>query len=290
MTPEPSPLWPDPATILERSRGVFFAQWEELLRLRRTVMKTTALDAVHDLRVASRRFRAALELFFPLAAKRAGTELKKNVRKLTRRLGGLRNMDEAISFFQSHRGTDTVVGTALYSSLSELRSRELKRIKKALKAFDHRELDRLVRKLVNGLNEESITERTSISLPAYFSDVSIRLYLQIQQLQAVAAQTEQRDSRHTLRIAIKKWRYFFEIISHILDRDYATLLEQLKEYQSLLGQMNDVSVFEELVSGLSLPRDEREQAQAILRAEDDRLFDEFSELIERKPLAYTVLI
>jgi len=290
MPPKPARLWPDSATILERSRGVFFAQWEELLRLRRAVMKTSDIDDIHDLRVASRRFRAVLELFYPFVPKGPKTELRKSIRTLTRILGGLRNIDEALIFFQARVQADVPADTALLRALSRLRPGELKRIGKALKAFDHRHLDRMVRKMVAGVNEASITERNSISLLAYFSDVSIRQYLPIHRLLAVSTVPEHHASRHALRIAIKKWRYFFETIALILDRDYTPLLELLKEYQSLLGRMNDMAEFELLLGAMKLPPDQLEHATAILKAEDALLLESFTELIERKPLVYTFLI
>ena len=261
-----------------------------LSRLRRAVMKTSDLDDIHDLRVASRRFRAVLELFYPFVPKGPKTELRKRVRKLTRILGGLRNIDEALLFFQSRPLPNIPVDAALVSALSRMRPGEFKRIEKALKAFDHRSLDRMIREMVAGLNEASITERNSISLLAYFSDVSIRQYLPIHRLQTISTVPENHTSRHALRIAIKKWRYLFEIISQILDRDYTLLLELLKEYQSILGQMNDVAEFELLLGGMKLPVDEREYARAALMAEDALLLESFSELVERKPLVYTFLI
>lgn len=290
MPRKPTRLWPDSATILERSRGVFFAQWEELLRLRRAVLKTSDLDDIHDLRVASRRFRAVLELFYPLVPKGPKIELRKNIRTLNRILGGLRNIDEAMLFFQARVRADVSADTAILRSLSRFRPREFKRIEKALKAFDHRHLDRLVREMVAGVNEASILERTSISLLAYFSDVSIRQYLPIHRLLTISTVPERHASRHALRIAIKKWRYFFEIISPILDRDYSPLLELLKEYQSLLGRMNDVAEFKLLLGAMELPPDQREYAREILTAEDALLLESFTELIERKPLVYTFLI
>jgi CHAD domain-containing protein len=290
MPPKPERLPPDSATILERSRGVFFAQWEELLRLRRAVLKTSDLDDIHDLRVASRRFRAELELFSPFSKKSSITELRKNVRKLTQTLGGLRNVDEAQLFFQSRTPPGSSADTMLCQAISGLRTRELKRIEKTLTAFDHRSLDRLVREMVAGLGEECITDRNRFSLLAYFSDVSIRLYLPIQQLLPVSNAPEHRASRHALRIAIKKWRYFFEIIAQVLDRDYTHILELLKEYQSILGRMNDIVEFELLLQHLVIPPDLREYAEAALLAEDALLLKNFAELIERKPLAYTFMI
>ncbi len=275
---------------MEQSRGVFFAQWEELLRLRRVAIKTSDQNDIHDLRVASRRFRAVLELFYPSVPKGSITELRKSIRKLTQILGGLRNIDEALIFFQSRVRADVSADKKLFFNLTELRAKELKRIDKALIAFDHRHLDRIVRKMVEGLNENSIKKRNGISLLAYFSDVSIRQYLPIHRLLTGSTEPERRSARHALRIAIKKWRYFFEIISQVLDRDYTHIQELLKEYQSLLGQMNDITVFRVLISNMELPSKDQEHFKSILMEEDALLLGKFTKLIERKPLVYTFLM
>jgi len=66
------------AAITKRSREVFLEQRHELLRLRRDVLKTADIEAIHDLRVSSRRFRAALLLFEPwLPPKKNGTTEKR---------------------------------------------------------------------------------------------------------------------------------------------------------------------------------------------------------------------
>lgn len=253
-------------------------------------MKTMDPDDIHDLRVASRRFRAVLELLYPFAPKGPKTLLRKNVRKLTQVLGGLRNIDEAQLFFQSRVTAGFSPEGKLCSSLTTLRKKEFTRIKKALKGFEQRKFDHVVREIVAEVNNASITKRNSISLLAYFSDVSIRQYLPIHRLLGIAAIPERRSSRHALRIAIKKWRYFFEIITQILGCDYTQTLETLKEYQSILGRMNDIAEFELLLAPLKLPRDERANTEAILLAEDSALLESLAELMERKPLAYTFLI
>ncbi len=290
MTPDTTRIWPDSTALLERSRGVFFAHWEEMLRLKQRVIETSDIDDIHDLRVASRRFRAVLELFYPFAPKKLRTELKKNVRSLTRLLGGLRNIDEAQLFFSSHLQTNNPPDGKLFRSLAALRVREMKRIRKALNSFDQRALDRIARKVIRQLNSDAIKGRKSASLPAYFSEVSIRQYKPIRRLLAASTAPGQRLSRHALRIAIKKWRYFFEIIAQILDRDYTPFLEKLKEYQSILGRMNDIVEFEVLLDQLKLPADQREQAKAALLTEDALLLKNFTALVERKPLTYTFLI
>ena len=290
MVPSPVRLLPDSAAFQERSRGVFFAQWEELLRLRITVLKTSHRDDIHDLRVASRRFRAALELFYPFLPKGAKTELRKQVRTLTRTLGGLRNIDEALLFFRSQDTSGHSSDSKLLRALAALRSGELKRIAKTLKTFDHRHFDRVVREMTAGLNEDSITARNSFSLLAYFSEVSIRQYLPIHHLLTDVTTTAHRSSRHALRIAIKKRRYFFELIAPILDREYTAILGLLKEYQSVLGQLNDIVEFEALLRDLKCRTSERGHARAALLTEEVLLLEKLAGLIDQKPLTYTLLI
>lgn len=290
MPKKREPVSPDTADLLERSRNLFFAQWEELLRLRRTVLKTSDRDDIHDLRVASRRFRAALELYYPFAPKDSKTVLRKAVCKLTRSLGGLRNIDEAQIFFQSRAQADVSAFSAFDQLLPEMRSMELVRIGKVLNNFDSRHLDRMVREMVSGINQESIKERNRFSLLAYFSEVSIRLYLPIHNSLAFSTACEHRMKRHTLRIAIKKWRYFLEIVSQVLGRDYTRILEQLRDYQSLLGRMNDVVEFEGLLGDLKLPRNEQDHLKEVLLAEDALLLEKFRMFVDQKPLGYFFLI
>ena len=276
------------AAISERSRSIFLSQWVELLRLRREVLKSPGLDTIHDLRVASRRLRAAVGLFAPWIAPKRAELLKNNMRKLTRLLGGLRNIDEAQLFFRQHTPAKTGGAYQISRLLSELRPGELARIKKALTSLDHRRLDRAVRKAAAGLNEERIGDDGG-TLPEYFAETGIRLYQPILDLLPTATARDQRTSRHALRIAIKKWRYFLEITAPVLERDYRPLLGLLKEYQTILGGMNDVAEFEALCAPLGLSRHERVFIESALQAEEEILLQKLTELIEETPLVYLCL-
>lgn len=280
---------PDSAALLDRSRGVFFLQWEELLRLRRTVLKTSHHDDIHDLRVATRRFRAAVELFYPFAPKGVKIELKKNIRKLTRALGGVRNIDEALLFF-SERIKDDGMLDNLRSTLSVKRSGEVRGIQKKLIQFDSDNLDKPVREIIAGMDEKELSTRNRFSYLAYFSNTSIKMFLPIHQLLSIALAPENILSRHNLRIAIKKWRYFLEIVSLILERDYSYLLDQLKEYQSVLGKMNDLYEFDKLIDEIEFPKNEQKYFREILAAENAILLDQLTELKRTKPLTYSFLI
>ena len=271
----------------ERFQNVFLTQWEELLRLRRAVLKTSDLDDIHDLRVSSRRFRAVLGLLGNLSPPESAAKLKKRAGKLTRVLGGLRNIDEALLCFRPRVPADSSAAHHLFTILAEMRTAELRRIDKALAEFDPGRFHRVVRELASGLRTGFTPDGNSRSLPAFFSDVSITLFQPINNLRAVSSAPEQRESRHALRIAIKKLRYFLEIVAQVLNCDYGQELGLLKEYQSILGRMNDVVEFGILCRDLELPPSERQFVETVLAAEDELLLSRFMELVGQKPLVYT---
>lgn len=278
---------PETDAILLRSQKVLLKQWDELLRLRRCVLKGAAPDNIHDLRVASRRLRASVGLFAPLSGAGSIGGLKRNLRKLTRSLGGLRNIDEALLFFQSHAPLENAEDSRLGGVLAEMRTVELKRIHKVLKAFDHKQLDKSLHKIAKGLAADRIRVGDRRSLTTFFSEISVKLFQPILDLLASATDPEQRESRHALRIAIKKWRYFLEIMAPVLERDYGVELGLLKEYQTALGRMNDVAEFTRLCRNINLSAAEREHIEKILLAEDQLLLENFAGLAGCSPLTGT---
>lgn len=278
---------PDQAAMLDRSRGAILALWKGLRQSRRAVLEQAGLEAIHDLRVASRRFRTAVGLFEPWLAAKDTVRLKRDIVKVTRLLGRLRNIDEALLFFQAHTPAASSSGYQLCRLLSEMRPRELERIKKRLKAFDQRRLNRKVRKVAERLREGRFAAGSRFSLAAYLSDSCIKLFQPIHDLLPAATSRERQESRHALRIAIKKWRYFFEIVAPIVGCAASPVLGLLKEYQMLLGRMNDVAEFGALCGSLELTRHERGFVEELLQAEEKLLLQEFIALVEQKPLSYT---
>jgi len=276
------------AAMFERSRNILFFQWEELLRLRLVVLKSCEHEDIHDLRVASRRFRAVLNLLSPLCRPKDVKLLSRQVRRLTRSLGNLRNLDEALHFFGSHSleaGLPDFI-----SRLSARRGNEQQRVIEALKDFKPRKLDLLVREMVAGISVAAAAKAGIPPLPAYFSDCSIALFETIQSFLPEALSFENSIQRHAMRIGIKKWRYFLESVSRIAERDHGEVLERLKRYQSLLGSMNDMTVFLEMCRDSGVPAGERDAIEAIIATETRRLYDEFIAFVESEPLGYSFLI
>lgn len=280
-------VMPETAIMLKRIRDALLLQWEELLHLQRAVLKTFEPDDIHDLRVALRRFQAALVAFTPLAGIGSATELKRSVRKLIRKLGGLRNLDEALLFFRSRVPLEIAAASRLCSILQEFRNGEQARIHKALKTFDYKSHQRSVLKIALKLSAGRIKIRYKSSLTVFFSKTALKLFQPIHDLTPIATAPEQCESRHALRIAIKKWRYFLENLAQVTECDYDAVLGLLKEYQMVLGRMNDITAFGLLCRDLELSVAENAYIEEILLAEDQLLQESFIVLVEQNPLRYT---
>ena len=245
------------------------------------VLKSCEHEDIHDLRVASRRFRAALNLLGPLCGNGKVPKISKAVRNLTRVLGSLRNLDEALLFFGSN--ADQAVLSGLLKRLAHMREQEQHKAIKALKDFRAGKLDPLVRNMAASLKMKNIRKMGISYLPSYLSTASTGLFGNIRTLLPSALHPENSDERHALRIAFKKLRYFLEIASRIMERDCDGMIEQLKKYQTLLGSMNDMQVFA-LLCRETATADELAAVEQVIVLENARLFHEFVALVKAEPL------
>jgi CHAD domain-containing protein len=153
-------------------------------------------------------------------------------------------------------------------------------------------LKRFPRQRLDGMLREAVAELAGIpdvdqALPVYLSEKSIQRYQAVYDLLVPAMIPENAGTRHALRIAIKKWRYLLETLGQICRHDYCATLETLKEYQSLLGSLNDMAEFTALCHTLTLPLHEREEIKAALALDSAAYLARFIETAAVRPLQYT---
>jgi len=268
------------AAMGELSGAVLFSQWNGFCELQERVLRQGDIDSIHDLRVASRRMRATVGLFAPFMAARTVKKISKALRRVTRALGRLRNIDEAVIYF----GALPAPLPALAGMLSADREEELKAVRDVLKPFPRQEMDRMLRESVAELAGTPCDDQ---ALPVYLSEKSIQRYQAVYDLLVPATIPENVETRHALRIAIKKWRYLLETLGQICQHDYSATLETLKEYQSLLGSLNDMLEFAAQCDTLTLPVHEREEIKVALVRDSVAYLARFIETAAVRPLNYT---
>jgi CHAD domain-containing protein len=198
------------------------------------------VQAVHQARVATRRIREALPL---VARGRTGKSLKKSVRKLTRALGPVRELDVALMNLD-HLRTTGEVSEAAIACLRQLVTEERQRVgAEMVRLISHYNLEKFQRKAVEAAARGP--EASGTRDPRRIAAALGRAARRAEGLRAAienAAGIYLPDRLHQVRIAVKKLRYALEIAQD-LSRSRATArIRTLKRVQDLLGRMHDLEM------------------------------------------------
>lgn len=196
---------------------------------------------VHRLRIACRRFEAALDLSGPCCSERRRESVSKHIDRVRHAAGKTREWDVLLSEIQAGI-RDGAIGTgkharALRQVVRDSRSRAAERLDSTLSPERLSKLERAIARVVEGV-------LPTPSGPRLLSDAAIELIGT--QAEAVAALAKSPDgdseSIHKLRMAARRLRYVLEIArtclpAQLLDR----VLEGLASEQRSLGAVGDTS-------------------------------------------------
>ena len=197
--------------------------------------------AVHRLRVASRRLRAAL----PLAAKPSGITadgLLRDVRRMTRAFGTVRELDVARELLESFATRDPWAAPALArvdEHCAGLRERALATARKRLAQDKMTLLRARVDTLADRILQRGRGRATTLALLAEVSRRARDLAAAMDHAGTVYGL----ESLHEIRIAAKKLRYTLEMASGVLGpASERTAVRALKRLQARLGSIHDMQV------------------------------------------------
>jgi len=198
------------------------------------------VHAVHQARVATRRIREALPL---VVRGRSGKSLKKSVRKLTRALGPVRELDVALKNLDQLR-TSGEVSEAAIARLRQLITEERQRLgAEMVRRISHYNLTKFQKKAVDAAARGPATGGTRD--PRRAAQALGRAARRAEGLRAAmenAAGIYLPDRLHEVRIAVKKLRYALEIAQDLSGSRATTRIRTLKRVQELLGRMHDLEM------------------------------------------------
>ena len=150
----------------EAAPAILISKADPLFELEEAASGGTDMDAVHDMRVASRRLRESMRLLAPLYPQSAFTSWYKRVRNVTRALGPVRDSDVFIeAFARLNRSLDAdgrhAVAFFIGYRMGQ-RVRELELLQRALGNLDLAESRRSFAKLARAPKRG--TEGTALAL------------------------------------------------------------------------------------------------------------------------------
>ncbi len=224
-------------------------------------------EAVHDMRVASRRLRAALQIFRPFLPRAAASEAGGRLALVARALGRVRDLDilmERIGRLADELGGAPAARAAILRRLETRRRRALDELRRALHGPAggtlHRALDRLIRKT---------RRRAATRLPAESAEEFAHRLLRRRFFKAAdGIRRPPRDlpDLHALRIQLKKLRYACEFLDGLWPHARKRAAVFVK-FQDGLGALQDARVTEAALAGLAprLPAGARRLAARMRR-------------------------
>jgi CHAD domain-containing protein len=237
------------------------------------VLKDTDPEALHQMRVGMRRLRTAIHGFAPaLALPKSAQEQK--VAKIARQLGELRDLDVLQETFRKQvellpdKEQDT-----LKKVLATLGKQRQKTLEKVQKTLNDQAYEKLKEAFKDWLEEPSYGELAEISIYEVLPDLLLpeisNLFLHPAWLVGVKLKDGEikissdlnadelgkllkthGDSVHSLRKQAKRVRYQMELFTDFYDFTYKNYLKDIKEIQSLLGEIQDSYVLAEFLDDL----------------------------------------
>lgn len=237
-------------------------------------------DDVHDMRVASRRLRAALELF---DRKRQFRRAEKAVRALGDALGEVREIHVQLAWL---RDAAKQAGEGERAGLQ------------ALRAERESKLPRRSERLQSAIAEWQSSGVVTVEAALAELDLGGRLggrrirgrvtrrLKSVKRRTAAALKSTDARSAHRLRVGVKKLRYMAELCQPAFPAEMDTAVDRIAPLQTMLGDLHDADVHIPLVEKFLVRADTQTQpgALALLRSEmarRDRLASELCEALAK---------
>jgi CHAD domain-containing protein len=221
----------DPQPMSEEKTGLDFWMDRVLIELERA-RGEFAPDPVHDLRVAIRRCRSIADVWMALDAHPAWSDLRKEGKRLFRRLGDLRDVQVMMQWIRKiFPDPDPAVGKCTdYLAAGETRSRQL--ADKALARFNVKKWRSWQKKLAGEIARHPIDE-------SVWQHLALERWMIARELHHRALRNRSQRAFHRLRIGLKRFRYTVE---NFLPQHHQSWGRDLKALQDALGEYHDLRV------------------------------------------------
>ncbi|HEU5074412.1 MAG TPA: CHAD domain-containing protein [Polyangiaceae bacterium] len=209
------------------------------------------VEAVHQLRVTSRRLRTFVEMFAPFADPALVRRVRAPLRQVTRAVRDLRDADVQVQGLEERlkKASSEPERVAVNHLIDRVRRRRRSYVERAEKRLRKLELGELATSLRGMLDQ--VAHRAEAPSASYRLVAEIAYQPIVDEARALAPRDSgvpTPEALHEFRLALKQLRYAAELIEPALNGRFVTVHEHAKRLQSMLGEHQDWVEFEKLVS------------------------------------------
>ena len=238
MVDKKAPIDPRAAgQILARSLN---DRWRKYRRELKRCQKKYSEDAVHDLRVATRRLMSTLGLLAPLIADK---RLKKSRRTLKKRLDmfdPLRDTQIQLLYVEKLLSTFPDL-QAFYDTLAKQERQRVKHIRKQVKRLRTARLEKSAtatgKQLRARLQDPTKLDETASAMMSAVDAAFAKVVNRRRQIKS-----DDTTTIHRTRVAFKKFRYMVEVLQPLLAEVTDERLKRMHDFQTMMGDIQDIEV------------------------------------------------
>jgi CHAD domain-containing protein len=208
-------------------------------------------EAVHDMRVAARRLRAALELFEDCQPDGRVRRWRKAMRRVTRALGAARDVDVQIELVSGflQRLEQPRHRPGLQRLHLRLRQNRLALQADVIDALERLEKSHALPEMEDALGplaargQLSHTDLAGLAVRQRAGRAIAERLEQMLAYESCIDRPEQVEPLHAMRIAAKHLRYAMEIFSPLYGEPFGETIQEVRQVQQHLGEIHDCDVW-----------------------------------------------
>lgn len=243
MAPFKAGAIPLPATItpFEAFRRIAMSCLEHLQQNHQGALTSDDPEYIHQMRVATRRLRAALRLFAQVLPDHLGETLLAPLTELMTHLGRARDLDVLLTEIANPVLFALPNEPRLPALASDITNRRYAAREQAIAMLATPDYGRTLLTALESLHAGPAYDPAIATLSGFASEQLRRLRKKVRRL-ALAARVDDPASLHALRIGVKRLRYALEFFSPLARQTaLRRALKQLAFMQDALGQLNDLA-------------------------------------------------
>ncbi len=233
----------------EAGRKILHFLFERMLQHEPGSRQGEDIEAVHDMRVATRRMRSAFALFEPFYRPKVIAPLVRDLRRTARALGAVRDLDVFLEKLDHYRqGLPPEAASSLAPLIETVAEDRAAARARLIAHLDSRAFAAFVDDYEIFLTTPGLGARKIKSPgPVAYQVRHIAPRLVYTRYEAVRAYETILDSAaletlHALRIECKRLRYTLEFFSEVMGQPVNNVINELKKLQDHLGDLNDAEV------------------------------------------------
>ena len=233
---------------IDGAKKALKGKFAEMRELSKEAREGKSAEAVHDMRVAARRFRSALQDFRPYLNKRSVDQTLKQIRSISDALGEVRDQDVAILALENLAAKIPAQCSAtlqkLIDSRKEIRKAARKKLKHGL-VDDLKKLRSTFHEALEMADEPPATLRRQ-QISSYRDIATAVIDCRLAELEKLGVNLRRPndvDGLHQMRIAAKRLRYAIELLHECWLPGPKHLARSVAQLQTTLGRVHDCDIW-----------------------------------------------